>query len=156
MQFYNQLSWRKAGGKWRSRTVKGTSAAIEGLKAGGLYELRVRARAGSATGAWSKVAGRWLSKASSLKAAAGKSKGTVRVSWAADEAATGGYVAYACAKKEGKVLARTAVAAGKTSATLTGLESDKAYYVKVRPIREVSGTTYVGVVRYCKSTVKAK
>ena len=32
----------------------------------------------------------------------------------------------------------------------------QAYYVKVRPLREVSGTTYVGVVRYCKSTVKAK
>ncbi|MDO4798568.1 MAG: fibronectin type III domain-containing protein, partial [Coriobacteriales bacterium] len=61
-----QLSWRKAGGKWKTMTAKGTSATIEGLKAGGLYELRVRARAGSATGAWSKVAGRWLSKASSL------------------------------------------------------------------------------------------
>ena len=44
----------------------------------------------------------------------------------------------------------------RTSATLKGLKSGKAYYVKVRPLREASGTTYVGVVRYVKSTAKAK
>ena len=46
-----QLSWRKAGGKWRSKSVRGTSATVEGLKAGGCYEVRVRAKAGTAAGA---------------------------------------------------------------------------------------------------------
>lgn len=150
------LAWRRNGGRWTYTRVKGTGATITGLSAGKLYEVRVRARAGSEVGAWSKPSRRWPKKVASVKAVAGKSKGTIKVSWANDGAATGGYVAYAYTEKNGEIVARKAVAAGETSVTLSDLKSGEAYYIKVRPVRDASGTAYYGVQRYCEPTVAAK
>ncbi|MBR3234648.1 MAG: fibronectin type III domain-containing protein, partial [Atopobiaceae bacterium] len=90
-----------------------------------------------------------------VKAVAGSAKGTVKVSWKADKAATGGFKVFVYAKKGGKLVKTKVVKSGATSATVKGLKSGKKYYVRVSPYLKKSGTTYPGAVSGWK-TVKAK
>ena len=92
---------------------------------------------------------------SKAKAAPGKSKGSVKVTWKADKAATGGFKVFVYSKKGGKVVKTKVVKAGATSATIKGLKSGKTYYVRVRPYRVQSGTTYTGAISGWRSA-KAK
>ena len=99
---------------------------------------------GSAKGAWSKPSRRWLRGAAGVQASAGKSEGSIRATWKADKAATGGYKVLVYAKKGGRAVATKKAKAGATSATVKGLKSGKSYYVRVRPYRVKSDTTYAG------------
>ncbi|MDO4805957.1 MAG: fibronectin type III domain-containing protein [Coriobacteriales bacterium] len=126
--------------------MKGRSKKVGGLKAGGLYQVRVRAVAGKARGAWSNVCGRYLAKVSGVKASVKKS-GSVTATWEADANANAGYVVVVRYKKGGKVVAKVAVAKGKTKATVKGLKKAKKYWVEVRPVRTSGGKTYAGVPR---------
>ena len=54
-----------------------------------------------------------------------------------------------------KVVATKTVKAGATSVTVKGLKSGKTYYVRVRPYRVKSSTTYTGVISGWR-TAKAK
>ena len=140
-----QVQWRRAGAKkWTTKSTRGRSKAATGLKAGALYEFRVRAVVGSAKGAWSKPSRRWLRGAAGVQASAGKSEGSIRATWKADKAATGGYKVLVYAKKGGRAVATKKAKAGATSATVKGLKSGKSYYVRVRPYRVKSDTTYAG------------
>ena len=151
-----QLQWRAAGGKWTTKTVKGRKYTITGLKRGTLYQVRVRGASGSVKGAWSKASCRWLQSASSVRAATGKKSGTLKVSWAKDAKANAGFRVYAYAKKGGKVVKTVDVAKGKTFATIKGLKAGKAYYVRVRPYRKASGTTYAGAIGGYRTAKAAK
>ena len=151
-----QLAWREAGSnKWQTKKAKGTKGTITGLKAGKLYDVRVRGVNGSTKGAWSKVTHRWLKGASKVKAKAGASKGSVKVSWKKDKSANKGYKVYVYAKKGGKAVETKTVSKSKSSATITGLKSGKTYYIRVRPLKTSSGTTYAGAVSgYRTATAK--
>ena len=59
------------------------------------------------------------------------------------------------AKKGGKPVATKKAKSGATSATVKGLKSGKKCYVRVRPYRVQSGTTYPGAISGWKSA-KAK
>ena len=151
-----QLEWRQAGAKrWATEEVKGTSATVSGLRAGALYNLRVRAVAGEAAGAWSAASRRWLRTVTGAKASAGKERGSVKVTWKADKSATGGYRVFVYDRKGGAAVASRTAKAGATSATVKGLKPGKTYYVRVRPYRLRSGATYVGALSGYKAA-KAK
>jgi hypothetical protein len=151
-----RLQWRKAGAeKWTTATVKGKSKTVTGLKAGTCYEFRVRGVKGKVRGKWSSASLRWLKGAAKVKAAAGTSTGSVKATWKADKAATGGFKVFVDAKKGGKAVKTKVVKAGATSATVKGLKSGKTYYVRVRPYRTQGGSTYYGAISGYRS-VKAK
>ena len=151
-----QLQWRKAGAKkWAAVSVKGKSKAVTGLKAGVAYEFRVRGVSGKASGKWSAASPCWLKGVSKVKASSGKAKGTIKVTWKADKSATGGFKVFVYAKKGGKLVATKKVSKSKASVTIKGLKSGKTYYVRVRPYRVKSGTTYTGAISGWKSA-KAK
>jgi hypothetical protein len=151
-----QLQWRKAGAKkWATTTVKGKSKTVTGLKVGTLYEFRVRGVNGKVRGKWSSASLRWLKGAAKAKAAAGKAGGSVKATWRADKAATGGFKVFVYAKRGGKVVKTKVVKAGATSATVKGLKSGKTYYVRVRPYRTQGGSTYYGAISGWR-TAKAK
>lgn len=139
-----EVAWRKAGGKWKSTMVKTTEATIEGLTAGKLYDVRVRAINGSLKGTWSKASHRWLRNASSVKVKAGRAEGSIKVGWKEDSKATAGFRVLVYAKKGGKIVATKLVANNKRSVTIKGLKSKKKYYVRVRPLRTRENITYVG------------
>ena len=141
-----QLQWRRAGGAWQTRSAKSLRHTVTGLKAGALCEFRVRAVAGSVTSAWSEPFRRWMRASADVKAAPGRAQGSVTATWGADKAATGGYKVFVYSKKGGELLATRAAKAGATSATVGGLRSGRTYYVRVRPYRVESGTTYTGVI----------
>lgn len=141
-----QLQYRKAGGKWKTVTVEGVSKRVGSLKDGALYQFRVRAVSGEDKGAWSKVARRYLRRLKRVSAKI-KKAGTVAVTWEADSQANAGYVVLVRYEKDGKIVARKNVAAGKTSATVSGLKAGKSLWVQVRPMRESGGVTYAGVLR---------
>ena len=151
-----QLQWRKAGAKkWAAVSVKGKSKAVTGLKAGVAYEFRVRGVSGKVSGKWSAASPCWLKGVSKVKASSGKAKGTIKVTWKADKSATGGFKVFVYAKKGGKLVATKKVSKSKASVTIKGLKSGKTYYVRVRPYRVKSGTTYTGAISGWKSA-KAK
>ena len=142
-----QLQWRKAGAKkWTTVSAKGKSKTVTGLKAGACYEFRVRGVNGKVRGKWSSASLRWLKGAAKAKAATGKSGGSVKATWRADKAATGGFKVFVYSKRGGKVVATKTVKAGATSATVKGLKSGKTYYVRVRPYRAQGGSTYYGAI----------
>ncbi|MBR3258237.1 MAG: fibronectin type III domain-containing protein, partial [Eggerthellaceae bacterium] len=151
-----ELQWRADGGAWKSVTVKGTSKAVKGLEHGKLYQLRVRAVAGKEKGAWSNTAKRYFLNVKGVKAEAGKKAETVSVRWKADSKANGGYHIVIRSKKGGPAIARLAVPAGKTSATVKGLKSGKKVWVQVRPLRSVGGKVYSGVLRSYSKYVKVR
>ena len=140
------VEWRVKGGKWESATATGASKAVRGLKAGKLYQFRVRAVAGEHEGAWSKLSCRYFAKVASVSAK-GKGSGAVKVKWAADAKANEGYAVYVRDARTDKLLAKATVGSGKTSATLTGLKPGKRVVASVRPIRSAGGKLYKGVKR---------
>ena len=151
-----QLQWRKAGAKkWSTASVKGRSKKVAGLRAGACYEFRVRGVSGKVRGKWSSASLRWLKGAAKAKAVAGKSGGSVKATWRADKAATGGFKVFVYSKRGGKAVGTKVVKAGTTSATVKGLKSGKTYYVRVRPYRAQGGSTYYGAISGYRS-VKAK
>ena len=151
-----QLQWRKAGAKkWTTASVEGGKKTVAGLKKGVAYEFRVCGVNGKVSGKWSKASPCWLKGAAKVKADSGKSTGSVKATWKADKAATGGFKVFVYAKKGGKLVKTKVVKAGATSATVKGLKSGKKYYVRVRPYRTKSGTTYSGTLSGWRSA-KAK
>ena len=97
-------------------------------------------------GKWSSASLRWLKGAAKAKAAAGKAGGSVKATWKADKAATGGFKVFVYAKKGGKAVKTKVVKAGATSATITGLKSGKTWYERVRPYRAQGGSTFSGAI----------
>lgn len=147
-----QVQWRKAGGKWKSASTKATKKRIKGLSKNGMYEIRIRAKSGSATGSWSGVARHWVRSASKAKASGGKS--SVKVSWKRDKQANAGYVIYVYSKKGGKPVKSVKVGAKKTSKTIKGLKRG-TYYVRIRPVRSYRGAKYSGTLSgYAKAKAK--
>ena len=122
------------------------------MKAGKLYDFRVRAMSGNAKEAWSAQAHRWLAKLAGVKTTS-KKPGVVKVSWPKTAKANAGYDVVVRYSKYGKVVAFKTVKAGKTSATIKGLKSGKKVWVQVRPLREAGKTTYSGVLTSSKASV---
>ena len=152
-----QVQWRKAGAsKWTTKTVRGRKYTITGLRRGAAYQVRVRGVAGSAKGDWSKASSRWLKAASKVRAATGKKAGTVRVSWARDAKANAGCRVYVYARQGGKAVKTIEVAKGKVTATVGGLTPGKKYFVRVRPYRRASGTTFSGAISGYRTVRAAK
>lgn len=151
-----QLQWRAKGGKWKAAAVKGTSRTVKGLKAGKTYQFRVRAVAGSTKGPWSGVSSRYFQRLKAVAAKPGKETGSISVRWKADPKADAGYMVVVRAKKSGAAIARKAVAAGKTKATVKGLKSGKRVWVQVRSLRSAGGRVATGVLRSCPKYVKVK
>lgn len=141
-----ELSWRVAGGKWKTKAVSGTEETLKGLKKGKLYQIRVRAVAGSAKGKWSTTSKRWLRSTSKVKVKTGDSKGSIKVSWKADKKATAGYQVRVYAKKGGKLVKTARAKAGETSVTVGGLKSGKKYFVRMRVLRAKGSATYTGAL----------
>ena len=139
-----ELQWRQKGGKWETAEAKGVSTAVPRLKAGKLYQFRVRAVAGDSKGAWSKISKRYFAKVASAKAAS-KKEGVVTVTWTADKKANAGYAIFVTGAKSGRLLAKVTVGAGKTRASIKGLPSGKRVCVQVRPLRASGSTVYSGV-----------
>ena len=127
-------------------------AKVKGLKAGKLYNFRVRAVAGKATGAWSKQSHRWLKRQAGVKAAS-KKAGAVRVTWKKTAKANAGYLVVVRYSKAGKVVAKKKVAASKTAATVKGLKPGKRAWVYVRALRKAGGKTYSGALTRSKASV---
>lgn len=150
------MQWRAAGGKWTTKSAKGTTYTVKGLKTGTAYEFRVRGVSGLTKGAWSASARRWLRGASKVKAATGKKSGTVKVNWAKDAKANAGHTVYVYAKRGGKAVKTVTVAKGKTAATIKGLKAGKTYYVRVRPMRRASGNTFSGLICGYRAAKAAK
>ncbi|MDO4807724.1 MAG: fibronectin type III domain-containing protein, partial [Coriobacteriales bacterium] len=140
-----ELQWRRAGGKWKTVSAKGTSKLVAGLKPGGLYQFRVCAVAGETKGAWSKVSRRYLRSVKGVNATVRKA-GTVTASWAADPEADLGYVVKVRYEKGGAVVATASVAAGKTKATVKVPKSGRRLWVEVRPVRASGGKAYSGIL----------
>ena len=81
-----------------------------------------------------------------LKSAKRAGSGAVKAKWKADPKANAGYAVMVYDRKGGELIARKPVAAGKTSATVRGLEPGKKVFVRVRPLRSAGGATYAGVL----------
>ena len=141
-----EVRWRKSGGKWKMKATKSLKYTISALKKGGAYEVRVRAVARSTSGAWSTASRCWLHAPSKVKAKKGAEEGTIRTSWKKDKKATGGFKVNVYAKKGGKLVKTRKVKAGESSVTVQGLKASKKYYVRVEPLRKVSGKTYAGTL----------
>lgn len=145
-----QIAWRRQGtGSWSSKWAGGrTSAVISGLKAGAMYEIKVRAYRGSdgAYGAYSASAYRMVS-VTSARVSGGKKRITVRWSRAAG---AGGYQII-CATNRNFTDAKVITTGAKSrKRTIKKLRSGKRYYVYVRPVRH-SGTTYAGITSAVRS-----
>ena len=147
-----QVQWRVKGGKWKTKTVKSTKATFKGMKAGKLYDFRVRAVSGKNKGAWSAQGRRWFEKQAGIEAAS-KKAGTVKVSWSKTAKANAGYLVMVRYSKNGATAAKQTVAVGETSATITGLTPGKKAWVHVRALREAGGATYSGVLTRSKASV---
>ena len=140
-----ELQWRALGSAWKTVAAKGASKSVTGLTVGKLYQFRVRAVAGVTKGAWSNVSRRYY-RTVSLASVKRAGAGAVSVGWRADPEVNAGYVVIVRDKPGGKVLARKAVSASATSATVRGLAPGSKAWVRVRSLRDVGGKPYVGVL----------
>ena len=140
-----KLRYRKAGSsKWKTKNVKGTSAAVKGMKKGSAYQFKVAAVfSDGSIGKYSSVKSSLFSKTSGVKAKARKA--SAKVSWKKTKGA-GGYEILVSSKKNMSKAKTVRVKGGKkTSRVIKGLKSGKRYYIAVRPYKKKGGKVYKGI-----------
>lgn len=141
-----EINWRARGAsKWASRTVGNVTRGVtSGLTVGNLYEIRVRPKKGGIGGKWSNTVYRYFHTTQRIRLRS-TGKGSFTMSWARNPQATGYQVMFST-NKNGAGAAKNinTVSASATSFTKRGLQSGRTYYVQVRELRKVGGTTYIG------------
>jgi hypothetical protein len=136
-----KVAYRKAGStKWKDKKTKKKKYVVKGLKTKGLYEFKVAAVT-DAGDVWSEVHYRYFKK---VQAKVKAGTGRINVSWNKDKKATG-YEVFVATNKKMKDAQVFEVASSDNSYAISGLESGKKYYVKVRPLRTRDGVTYTGI-----------
>ena len=141
-----EINWRAHGaGKWASKTVGNTvRGTTTGLSIKGLYEIRVRPKNETGTGAWSNTVYRYFHTTEKIKLTS-KSKGAFTMSWKNNPQATSYQVMFTTNKNgSGAANNINTVGKGKTSFTKSGLKSGTTYYVQIREVKKVGTTSYIG------------
>ena len=140
------IAWKqRSASTWKTmRTGGQRSATVNKLKAGGLYEVRVRAYRSSdkSYGKWTGIQRRYI-KSVKIKYTVGKKK--VKIKWKKDKKATGYKIYYSRNQNMKNARVITLKGAGKTSRTIRKLARGKVYYMEVRPYKTVGGKTYTGI-----------
>lgn len=150
-----KVAYRVAGGKWKTfTTTKKGSCTIDGLTKGKLYQVKIAGinKAGK-VGKYSAVKYRYLAK-TSQKVKSPKAK-QIKVTWNKVSSATGYVIYYSTKSDMSNYKTKTITGGSKTSATIKNLKKGKTYYVRIRPVKKYSGTTYKGVLT-AKKSVKVK
>ena len=148
------FAYKKAGAKtWDAKMLTENGYILKDLKEYDLYAFRVRAEKNATaeneavSGPYSTVCYRYMSIGKKVKATGDTKKMTV--TWQKDAKATGYQILYS-EKKSGDDLVDPAIVtvSGKevTAKTIGKLKSGRTYYVRVRPVRQYSGSRYNGIM----------
>ncbi|MBQ6401950.1 MAG: cadherin-like beta sandwich domain-containing protein [Firmicutes bacterium] len=132
------VGWRKAGDRWNTAQVSGTSHTLSGLASGGCYEVRTAAVNASGQSGWSPSEYCLIQK-TTLKVKAGKKSFTAKMKKV--KKVSGYQVRYSlqnnmagAKKKNGK----------KPKITVKKLQKKKVYYVQAMPYKKTGGAVYYG------------
>ena len=129
---YYLLQYRVKGGKWKSAKVKAKSKTLTNMKAGKLYQIRVRAVAKKSKGSWATTVMRFYPK--SQLWAKSRKEGTVTLRWTLMPQANAGYSVAVRYSKNGPIIARKIAKPGALGTTLSGLKSGKRIWLSVRAL----------------------
>lgn len=161
-----QVATKQIGkSKWTLKKTTKTSMTISKLKAGKMYQIKVRAYKNETAltkavkTKYSGVDGRYNKAVKVTKCTAGT--GQITVKWKKDKKASGYTVLYSATNKLEDPMDQTGInriqikGKNKLSTKITGLEAGTKYYVSVRPNKTYKGKTYKGIHSAVKTvTVK--
>ena len=143
--------YRLKGRAWKSKKTGGaTSLWLGSMKAGKMYEFKVRAyrRADKKYGPWSAVSyGLMRTVTAKVKAA----KKGFTVTWKKAKGATGYQVIFSDSSSMANPFVYT-VGSHDRKCTFSSLDPKTRYYVQVRPVKK-SGKVYQGICSSKKSVV---
>ena len=139
-----RVAYRVRGGKWHYKTTTKKAYTIKGLKAKGLYEIKVAGyNKDGKLGKYSTVSNRYMAKVN-FKATA-KKNGKVKVTATRVKGVTGYQIKYSTSKNMKNAKSVYVTTKKNLNKTLK-LSKNKTYYIQVRPLVKKSGKTYKGII----------
>ena len=141
--------------KWTNSWSAGTgSYTIKNLKKNSLSQFRIAGYVKQDNGKWmrgnwSNICYRYMSSVTLKSVTPGKKKLTVK--WSKNTNCNGYQIQYSLKKNMTKATTINIKGNKKTKCTIKALKKNKKYYVKVRPIKEKDGKTYLGILTKVKA-----